>query len=202
LGAARKKTGKGGKRAKPAAEAVRTDEDLALERLREIDEVQSHSTIYQPLLQRMGYEQVTYCHGAFERGKDFLCLDRGRLGHLDLTVVQIKNRRIRGDTSSDSASEVLTQLERCLQTRVLNPLTHIEELPRRVLLFSSYPFPDHSVAGMSARLEALRRSCDMVEGVAIIGLLKHHLPEVYAELVHPGGGLTDAILRHLNLNQA
>ena len=59
---------------------VETESSIAMENLRKIDEVESHKLIYEPLLQRIGFQHVTYCHGQFERGKDFICLDRNRLG--------------------------------------------------------------------------------------------------------------------------
>lgn len=181
-------------------QSVDTEQSVAMERFRGIDEIESHKIIYEPLLQRMGFQHVTYCHGQFERGKDFVCVDRNRLGQMDLTVVQVKNSRIRGDSSSDdSAIGIINQMERCISTRILNPATHREELPRRVILFSSYPFPDHAVAGMGDRLEQLRRVCEIVEGTAILDLIKEHLPEIYADLVHPGQGIAAAVLRQLRV---
>jgi hypothetical protein len=181
---------------------MRVDSELsvAIRNFRKIDEVESHRSIYEPLLQEMGYQHVTYCHGAFERGKDFVCLDKNRLGQLDLTVVQVKNSKITGDsTSSSSAIGIINQLKRCLTTPVLNPLTHTEELPRKIILFTSHPIPDYAVAGMRDELERLRRVCEIVEGTVIINLIKDHLPSVYAELAHPGHGLSAAVLRQLKV---
>ena len=180
--------------------AVQTEFMVAMESLRKIDEISSHKAIYEPLLQRMGYQNVTYCHGQFERGKDFVCIDKNRLGHADLTVIQIKNSKITADsTSSDSAIGIINQIDRCLNTKIMNPLTHREELPRRVVLFTSHPFPDHGVAGMSDRLEQLRRVCEIVEGTTILELLKEYLTEIYVELLHPGQGLGEAVLRQLKV---
>ena len=122
--------------------------------------------------------------------------DHARLGELDLTVIQIKNSKITGDSSSDSSAiGMVNQISRCLSTQILNPLSHREELPRRVILFTSYPFPDHAVAGMHGDLEQLRRVCEIVQGSGILGLIKEHLPEVYADLAHPGHGLSAAVER-------
>jgi hypothetical protein len=179
---------------------VDTESSVAMENFRKIDEVESHRSIYEPLLKEMGYQHISYCHGAFERGKDFICLDRNRFGQLDLTVVQVKNSKITGDsTSSSSAIGIINQINRCLGTRVLNPATHTEQLPRKIILFTSYPIPDHALAGMNDELERLRRVCEIVEGSMILDLIKEYLPSVYAELAHPGHGLAAAVLRQLKV---
>jgi hypothetical protein len=185
---------------KKPSEAVNVWESDAMSRFREIDEIESHRSIYEPLLREMGYQHVTYCHGPFERGKDFICLDANRLGHLDLTVVQIKNTKITGDSSSEhSAIGLLNQVDRCLHTKVLNPLTNREELPRQIIVFSSFPIPDYSVAGMGDRLDHLRRVCEIVAGSAVLALIEKYLPIKYLELVHPGQGMSAAMLRQLKV---
>lgn len=179
---------------------VDTQSSVAMENFRQIDEVESHRSICEPLLQAMGYQHIVYCHGPFERGKDFICLDRNRLGQLDLTVVQIKNSKVTGDSESgSSAIGIINQIKRCLGTRILNPVTHTEELPRKAILFTSYPIPDYALAGMNNVLERLRRRCEIVEGPKIVDLIKEYLPPVYAELAHPGHGLSAAVLRQLKV---
>jgi hypothetical protein len=179
-----------------------SDYEKAITSFRRIDEVTSHKQIYQPLLERLGYSHIVYCHGASERGKDFICLDRDRLGNHLLTVIQIKNERITGKAKSkNSAIGIVNQLNQCLLTRVRHPVTQREELPRRVVLFSSYEIPQHSLAGMGESLDVTLRNCEIVPPTQLIQLIKEHLPRTYAELVYPGENLAAALLSNLQINK-
>src|SRR5271157_5706664 len=100
------------------ARKLRSEAERAIENFRKIDEVESHKRVYQPLLERLGFSHIVYCHGPFERGKDFICLDVDRLGTSQLTVIQIKNERISGRSKDNSAAVgIVNQLSQCLQTK-------------------------------------------------------------------------------------
>ncbi len=176
----------------------KSETDRAIENFRKMGEVESHKKVYQPLLSSMGYQHIQYCHGSSERGKDFICLDPGRLGNMSLTVVQIKNERITGKSKSrNSAVGVIHQLLQCLSTRVLNPLTHREEIPRKAILFTSYPIPDSTVSGMGEHIDVLLRQCEIVGPSQLMTLIKAHLPDYYGDLLYPGEGISAAMLRNI-----
>jgi len=175
-----------------------SEAERAIENFRKIDEVESHKKVYQPLLESLGFTHIVYCHGPFERGKDFVCLDVDRLGTSQLVVIQVKNERISARSRDQAAAVgIVNQLSQCLQSKVLHPVTSREELPRKALLFTSYPIPDHALAGMGDSLDSLLRSCEIVGPTRLIELLKAHLPEVYAELVFPGDRLSAAMLNNV-----
>jgi hypothetical protein len=171
----------------------------ALQNFRAIPEVESHKRIYHSLLNQMGYECVTYTHGPFERGKDFVYIHRDEFGDSVLTVCQVKNERLTGRASeSGSVAAVINQLFQCKNTEVLNPLTHEKELPKRVVLFTAYEVPDSTVADQGQMLVDLARFCKIVGPEKIIRLIKRYLPDVYSDLVYPGEGTNRAILRYVN----
>ena len=146
----------------------------------------------------MGARYIRYVHGAFERGKDFVYMAQGFYGKYELTVCQAKNEKLSANfSSSSSTGAFLQQALHCVKTEVLNPATSQKETPQRVVLITTYPFPDHALADANHLLVDVHAKCTLIGPEDLADLLRVHMPDFYAECAHPGEGLFRAIRRYV-----
>ena len=75
--------------------SLRNEDTRVLEHLREMSEVELHGKVIDPLLKKMGVSNLRYVHGSFERGKDFIYLQKDFFGRFELVVCQGPCRTIR-----------------------------------------------------------------------------------------------------------
>jgi hypothetical protein len=176
------------------------DEQRVLDGLRQMKEVDIHQQIIMPLLHDMGMSHVRYVHGSYERGKDILYLSRDSFGDDRLEVCQVKNEAFTGQAGDkNSTTAALHQLVQSRTTEVLNPATNRMELPLGVVLWTTYPLPDRTVAGAGALLDEIHRTqCKIIPPEKFARLLKEHSPNVYAELAFPGQGFARAMRMYVS----
>ncbi len=162
-------------------------------------ETQIHTRVIIPLLKARGASHVRYVHGSFERGKDIIYVYSDFHGEPCLGVCQVKNEKLTGKSgATSSAMTVLTQLQQCRNTRVLHPATTTKCLPDEVVFYTPFPIPDAPLADAGTFLEQLRAN-----GIRVISperldeQIEESLADLFAELAHPGGNISQAIHRYV-----
>ncbi|MGQ0634849.1 MAG: NACHT domain-containing protein [Planctomycetaceae bacterium] len=102
-------------------------------------------------------------------------------------------------THANNTTGVLIQLEQCKATKVLNPETHLPQLPDTVYLISTYPVPDKDVAGADSLLENLRKMGVRIIGPdALVDLIRQHMPDAFDDVASPGHGFMLRYSAYLN----
>ena len=178
-------------------------DDEVLEYLRKLPETKLHTEIIIPLFKKMGFTHIRYLHGASERGKDILYVVEDVYGDSRLAVCQVKNNPFSGRANvTANTIAVLNQLKQCRNTEVLNPKTHIKELPQEVLLLTSYPVPDKDTADAGRLLDDLRAlGCKIIGPEKFVSLIREKMPEIYNILAFPGFGLMKALCAYVSVHR-
>lgn len=157
---------------------------------RSMSEVEMHSKVVQPFLEQLGMQHVTYCHGPSERGKDFYFCAENNYGDIELHVCSVKNSKFNaraGDSSS--VYTALSQLEQCLNTRLLNPQTQGHDLPRSALFISTYQLPDRGLENLDDMLERLSSRTTYLTAEKFAKLVRTRTPKLFYQIVDPDAEL-------------
>jgi hypothetical protein len=147
-------------------------------------EEQLQALVIEPLLAALGFENVRDNKGVGEKGKDIVATKRSDFGRIKLYAVQIKRQKFSGRVDSiDSLGALFHQLIQARDEHVVDPTTNVERSPDACVFITPFPIAP-SVWERFHKLsqEAYRKNIEIVDGSALIDLVRQYIPECLAHL--------------------
>ena len=83
-----------------------------LQFLRNFKETPLIENVIRPLLEKMGFQNITLTHGAQEHGLDLVCFEQDKFGEREYIGIQVKAAKIHGSASKKgNATEIFNQAQ-------------------------------------------------------------------------------------------
>ena len=83
-----------------------------LQLLRNFKEIPLIENVIRPLLEKMGFKNITLTHGAREHGLDLVCFEQSKFGEREYIGIQVKAAKIHGSAGKKgNATEIFNQAQ-------------------------------------------------------------------------------------------
>jgi len=167
--------------------ALRIQPERKLGLLKSLNEEQLCRRVIIPLLEAMGYLDVSYNNGPQERGKDIFCWKTDELGERESLAIMAKAGDVTGAASggNSSAITIANQMRQLFFDPVVAPPAVRGVLMDRCWVVISGRFVGDALSKVEneLRLIPLTRSARWIDGQRLVRLLDHRLPAVWATLL-------------------
>ena len=166
--------------------ALRLDPARKLELLKSFTEEELCVRVVMPLLEALGFLDVTYNNGPQERGKDIYCWKPDELGEQQWLSVLAKAGDLRGAASGNSSTlTVVNQIRQGLLDPVVVPPAATRVVVDRCWVIFSGDFVGDALSKVEHELrgQVLLRATKWVPGKRLVRLLDRHCPSIWAKLL-------------------
>jgi hypothetical protein len=154
----------------------------AVQELTRLSEQELQTKIIEPLLNALGFDNITDTSGARERGKDLVATKKNDFDRDELFAIQIKRWKPDAKAaSSRSFGLLLNQLAQAIKEPVVNPSTRERQRPNKCLFVTPFPIPARAHEDYQQRmLEIMNSGAEIIDGPRIVQLLLKNSPATLA----------------------
>lgn len=168
----------------PSTEFTSTQK-LAIADLLKLDERRLQEEIIEPLLKKIGFQNVRDTSGRLEYGKDLIATKIDPINGQELYAIQIKKYKTTANVNKGkSYYRLLDQLRQALQEPVFDPSSGRKICPDRCLFITPYPISPATRDAFQGSLsnDPLFRLISVIDGIKLVDLLEKYLPGALTSL--------------------
>lgn len=158
------------------------DREDKLKKLQNLTEQRFTKEVVIPLFEKMGFQDVTYYHGAMEYGKDVIFYETTSFGDKVYTGVQVKNTRIHTSAKgSGYIQKILFQAQEAFNAPFIDKYDMTKKGIDRVIILTSGEITDYAVDLMVHNLGKynLSKSIKFIDGCKLISLIDQYMPSYF-----------------------
>jgi hypothetical protein len=148
-----------------------------VEFLQDLRELELCELILIPLLDKMGYSNIRYTHGIFEKGKDIIFSKTDAIYGEEYYAATVKSKKLSGSVSSSkSIWEVYFQINQALKSPFIDPFDGNEVILERVFFITPYEISQQSVESIKEELHQLSNRLYFVDIQKLLTLINKYDP--------------------------